>query len=326
MERYILTMIRTFIYQTPGKDHSDKIVFGLVLITLFAAFGTCYYWYIHAPKKNATVKIISPLVNDVGRMLGLKKDSAGLKLAIDRSLEGSAGTYGIVINNLTTDQHYYHLEDRRFQTASIYKLWVMAEAFQEIQEGRLKEDEVLSEEIPTLNEKFHIASGDAELTEGVVRHTVTDALEKMVVYSDNYSALLLTARVKVSNLQTFLEENHFKDSSTGQPPVTTANDVALFFEKLYNGELADDVYTAKMLDLLKRQAHNDKLPKYLPDGIVMAHKTGEMDTFAHDGGIVYSPKGDYIIVVLSESKATSGASDRIGQISQAAYEYFQKAD
>ena len=47
-----------------------------------------------------------------------------------------------------------------------------------------------------------------------------------------------------------------------------------------------------MLELLKAQTLNDKLPKYLPDQVIMAHKAGELDDVSHDAGIVYSPAGD----------------------------------
>ena len=89
-------------------------------------------------------------------------------------------------------------------------------------------------------------------------------------------------------------------------------------------KLADEQYTGLMVDLLKGQKLNEKLPKYLPKGTAVAHKTGEIGWFSHDVGIVYSPSGDYIIVVLSESESPAGANDRIAQVSKAVYEYFLK--
>lgn len=43
-----------------------------------------------------------------------------------------------------------------------------------------------------------------------------------------------------------------------------------------------------------KQKINDRIPKFLPKEVVVAHKTGDMDYFEHDVGIVYTPKGDYI--------------------------------
>ena len=79
-----------------------------------------------------------------------------------------------------------------------------------------------------------------------------------------------------------------------------------------------------MLDLLKKQKLNNKLPANLPEGVEIAHKTGEIGYFTHDAGIVYTSKGDYIIVVLSQSDMPSAAEDRIASISKNVYDYFQK--
>ena len=98
----------------------------------------------------------------------------------------------------------------------------------------------------------------------------------------------------------------------------------MFFEKLYRGELADKETSAKLLDLLNRQKLNNKLPRHLPSGTVIAHKTGELGRVSHDAGIVYTDKGEYIIVVLTESSAPLGAEERIADISKNVYTYFNR--
>ena len=77
-----------------------------------------------------------------------------------------------------------------------------------------------------------------------------------------------------------------------------------------------------MIGLLKMQKLNEKLPKYLPNGTVVAHKTGEIDFLTHDAGIIYTKNGDYIIAIFSESDYPPGAKERIAQISKAVYNYF----
>ena len=64
------------------------------------------------------------------------------------------------------------------------------------------------------------------------------------------------------------------------------------------------------------------MPKYLPSDTLIAHKTGELDSFSHDSGIVYTPNGNYIIVVMSDSTNPKGAEDRIANISKSVYDYF----
>lgn len=201
----------------------------------------------------------------------------------------------------------------------------MAETFQQIQEGKLEEDQVLSEDVATLNQIFNINPDSAELTEGTITMTVRDALHQMIVISHNYAALLLTEKIKLSSVATFLKENSFTESSIGDDnnsPKTTPFDTSFFFEKLYSGKLADQQHTQEMVDLLKSQQLNDGLPKYLPVSANVAHKTGDIDWFKHDAGIVFSDKGDYVITVMSESEFPPDAQERIALISKNVFDYF----
>lgn len=254
----------------------------------------------------------------------LEQNSAdGLKNAIEEALKGTKGTYGVIVKNLKTGESYYSNDHREFEPGSLYKLWIMAATFNQIQNGQLQEDEILTEDVQVLNELFHIDPEAAELTQGSITLRVKDALNLMITNSDNYAALLLSEKIKLPNVKAFLEENGFVESTLGEPPETTSYDIALFFEKLYMGELADKGNTQKMIDILKKQTLNDKLPKYLPKELPIAHKTGEIGYFTHDAGIVFAKNGNYIIVVLSESDFPSGAEGRIADISKAVYEYFE---
>lgn len=250
-----------------------------------------------------------------------------LGAAIKSSLAGVKGTYGIAVKNLKTNEQYFENEHRVYEAGSLYKLWVMATVVGKIQVGEWTEEQVLSESIASLNNKFDIDPELAEQTTGAITLSVRNALKQMITISHNYAALLLTEKVKLSTVAKFLEDSKLYESKVGvngEAPTTTPADMALFFEKLYKGELANEQYTNMMIDLLKEQKLNEKLPKYLPKGTEIAHKTGEIGWFSHDGGIVYSPKGNYTIVVLSESESPAGANDRIAQVSKAVYEYFLK--
>ena len=144
----------------------------------------------------------------------------------------------------------------------------------------------------------------------------------MIIASDNYAALLVASRSGSFAVTNFLKEYQFDNSNFRQPPKTTAKDIGSFFEKLYKGEIIDQNYSKKMLDILKRQTLNDRIPKYFPSKVNVAHKTGELNGFKHDAGIVYSSRGDYIIVVLSDTKDSLGASEKIANFSKDIYDYF----
>lgn len=248
-----------------------------------------------------------------------------LKKIVEKAMSGSKGKYGMVIKHLKTGETYITKEHELFEAGSVYKLWVMAEAFQQIKEGALEEDNLLEQDVATINEKFGIDPSKAELKEGRITMTVSQALNQMITISHNYAALLLSERIKNSKIAKFLKEQGFSESHLGDQnnlPRVSASDIALFYEKLYKGQLVDEQSSQKMLELLKKQKINKGIPKYLPKSIAVAHKTADIGWFKHDGGIVFAKNGEYIIVVLSESKSPLGAQERIAMLSQAVYKYF----
>lgn len=246
---------------------------------------------------------------------------------IAEKLKGSQGNFAIVIKHLKTGESFTLNEHQEFETGSLYKLWVMATVYDYIQKGKLKGSDVLSEDVATLNSDFDISSEVAEQNEGKVTFTVNEALDQMITISHNYAALLLSKRVRLSNVAGFLEENGFNESKlglTGGPPVTTAFDMGLFMEKLYKGNLINDAHKDDMIDLLKKQKLNNKIPKLLPDRTEIAHKTGEIGTYSHDAGIIYTGvDGDYILVIMSESDRPDIAEGKISEISKAVYDHFK---
>lgn len=293
------------------KKYFRILLIIILIFTAFFVFGQL------AGNLSELSSFVSPTVKKI--------QNKSLKLAVEKELEGTKGSYAIAIKNLKTGESYFLNEGQFFDSGSIYKLWVMAAAFRQIQAGSLKEDDQLSSTIENLNKKFNISSESAELKGGSINLSVKSALNQMITISHNYAALLLSEKIKLSSVAKFLSDNGFKQSKVGlegDAPQTTASDIALFWEKLYKKELADEENTNKMLDLLKNQQLNNKLPKNLPEGISIAHKTGELGYLTHDAGIVFTGKGDYIIVVLSESDYPPGAEEKIADISKVVYEYF----
>ena len=79
-----------------------------------------------------------------------------------------------------------------------------------------------------------------------------------------------------------------------------------------------------MLDILKRQQVGGRLNLYLPDEILIAHKTGDLDKLEHDVGIVYHPKQNYIICVLTKDNSTNkDGRETIGAISKVVFDMIE---
>lgn len=265
------------------------IIFILLLIFILGRFN------------NNGVNLINPFINST--------NNKNLAEIVNDVLKDEEGRYGIVIKNLKSNETFLLNEEEEFEPASLYKLKLMVLVFEQIKQDKLKEDEEISGNIEELNRYFKIPKEEAELKTGSLSFTINSALEQTITISHNYAAMILTKRIKADDLAV---------------PVTP-KEIAQFFENLYLGKIIDGDYSKKMLELLSRQKINDRIPKLLPEGTIVAHKTGDLGGFEHDTGIVFIPSGDYIFIALSESKIPDNAGEKIAELSKAVFDYFNKS-
>lgn len=315
-------------YQERSRRHRRSSFFGkLVKVFSFFFIVTALFmtslFLLKSLQAQAPTKVQGELVSPIAdEPIKEAVNNEALAAVVKKSLEGTSGRYAVAVKNLETGEEYYQNENLIYEAASLYKLWIMLTTFDQIKAEKFDEASVMKSDVEELNKRFDIASEAAELKEGEVEMTVGDALNRMITISHNYAALLLSAKVRLSNVNEQLLKYNLSES-TLNPPKTTAYDMLKFYELLYNNELIDSEYSGKMIDLLAGQQLNDRVPKYLPEGITIAHKTGEIDGFKHDAGIVYTDKGDYIIVILSRSDDPRGAAEREAILSREVYNYFQ---
>ncbi len=321
-----------YVYRSPNRHTTRKKTAKLVKL-IYSSFSLILLIFIciiifKGIKENVfekqvlspVAKTISASVASIAKIIFPER----LQNIVLDQLKNTEGDYAVSIKNLKTNESYELNGDKIFKTASLYKLWVMATVMQKIEKNEIDPDKVLVKDIAKLNKSFGIATESAELKEGTLEIDVGRAVNQMIVVSNNYAALSLMQEVGVATVSAFLKDNSLNSSKTGNPPTSTASDIRLFYEKLYKGELANKETTQKMLDILKNQEINDRIPKYLPEKIEVGHKTGELDGFKHDAGIVYAPKGDYIIVVMSNTKNPQIAVEKIAKISEAVYKHFEQ--
>lgn len=318
-----------YVYRPRKERNTGKKLIRLISF-IIVVFASLFFLFFAIQGKLTNSSLISPLAYPLTRSSLTFKDVFDKKNQlgeiVQNILKDKAGDYGVVVMNLMTKEKYLYNEHKLYESASLYKLWVLGAVYEQIEEGKWTEETILSEEIPILNEKFKIATEEAELTEGEIKLPVNEALRKMITISDNYSAFLLAWKLRLSKVSAYMDKKGFYESKLGgvsELPITTSYDIALLFERLYRGDLANVKNTEKMISLLKTQQLNSKLPKYLPKNISIAHKTGELGKYSHDGGIIYTPKGDYVIVVLSQTKSVLDANEKIAQISKTVFDYFQ---
>lgn len=300
-----------------------RIVFGFFSLATIVLVS--FFIKVMNSSGNQEVIVYEPSPEVVVSPTPLIIKSGSLSDVVNKSLEGTKGKYSIYIKNLKTGETFAKDENLVYQAGSLYKLWLLGPVFQLINSGNIKLSDVLSGNVGKLNREFGVDSEFTELPEtDNITLTVNDAVTQMITISHNYAAMMLLDKVGREKVNNYIKSLGLNNSGLKDLPYTTAFDTALFFEKLYKGEVLNRESSLKMIDILVQQTFNDGIPRNLPKGLSIAHKTGDIDMFKHDCGIVFSPKSDYIICILSESDLPIGAQERIALISSAVYNYFQK--
>jgi hypothetical protein len=199
----------------------------------------------------------------------------------------AAVPFGIVVTDLDTGVTSAIGADDAFRSASLYKLYVADLVYQDVAAG--------------------VLSLDQEAGNGTGR-SVESCLDLMITISDNACGIALGSLVGWSARDGDLAAQGFTGTDLRDgDQTTTAGDVAHLFEQLANRTLLDPDGTAAFLGLLADQQVNDRLPVGLDlDVASIAHKTGNLDGFVHDAGVVTTPDRRYVIAVLSGPWSSEG--------------------
>jgi beta-lactamase class A len=89
--------------------------------------------------------------------------------------------------------------------------------------------------------------------------------------------------------------------------LTTPREMAALCDAVERGIGLSAAARDGMIDIMKRQKFNDRIPAGLPEKIEVAHKTGSIKGVRNDAGIVYAPGGPYVVGLFSKRLADERA-------------------
>ncbi len=242
------------------------------------------------------------------------------------------GTVGYIVKDLRTGDVVASNQAGVFPSASLIKLPIMVAAFQAAEEGRVS----LSAPITLRRQDIRGGSGVLKFSAPGTVFTLRELLEYMIIHSDNTATELVLQQLGFDycdktfrhlGLQdTEIHPDGFRLSSrrVADDNMTSPRDMAYLLEKIYKRDLVSADASGQMMDILKHQKLRDRLPRYLPTGWEIAHKTGLLRRACHDVGIVFSPGGDYLICVLTSHDSTYKVAKRfIATLGRITFDYYQ---
>lgn len=228
-----------------------------------------------------------------------EKDFSQMKSSVEAIIAGIDGDFGVAFKDLKTNKTWGINDDKIFTAASTMKVLAVSGLYDAVERDQVSLDKSV---------------GGADL-----REHARLALE----VSDNNSWEIINNTVGYKKLQ---------DYASGLGLVTvdvfdntiSARDFRTLLEKLYRGQLLNDEDTKEMLSFMDSTETENRIPAGVDGAEAIYHKTGTLDALTHDGGIVRTGDGDYILTVYTEF-VPGNVDDRsavIAEISKAVWDSY----
>lgn len=101
-------------------------------------------------------------------------------------------------------------------------------------------------------------------------------------------------------------------------------DMARLLEKIVKGEAASSASCQQMMTILNRQQFNQRLPRYLPENVGMAHKTGTIASTTNDAGVMFVRGRPVALVVFTMDKRVGRGEveEQMGRVARVVYDFF----
>ncbi|WP_297522779.1 serine hydrolase [uncultured Clostridium sp.] len=198
---------------------------------------------------------------------------------------------GFYYYNLDTKVEYSINEDKEFRAASTIKLPLVMMVMDDVYNGKLSLDTILSY---NKNTDYEGGTGSLQHRKKIEKVSVAEAVKLAITTSDNIAYKMLNRNVSMS-IKSYVEKiTGVKIEGTNH---LTAKQAMLILKHLYENP-DDNPYYNTIIKHLKNTVFHKTMDKYIPYEKV-AHKIGSYYRYYHDIGIVYGGT-DYIMVMYTK--------------------------
>ena len=254
------------------------------------------------------------------------------KKEIEKIISQVEGSVCINFYDLNKNNVFSINGDKKVLSASTIKLLILAELMKKISENKfsLSDTIMIADSMKT--------GGDGVLKELNTGHhfTLKELATLMIIVSDNQATNILIDFLGMENINQLGKELDLKETFLGRKMMDAearkkgydnyicADDISLLLKLIYQEKLINKEASQLMLDILLRQQQGERLQRYLPSDIKIAHKCGDLDNLENDGGIIWLGDRAYILVVLTNGMPNLQCKQTIGKISKFVYDKMEE--
>jgi len=271
-------------------------------------------------------------------------DLSALKEKLEKEINSVRGTFAVAFREINNNENQIVINgDEVFHAASTMKTPVMVEVFKQSLSGRFSiEDSLLiKNEFKSIADESTFSldvkdDGDDKIYSLIgQKRKIYDLVYDMITVSSNLATNILIEFVGPSNVYQTMRDfglerikvlrgvEDIKAYELGLNNTVTAIDLMKLYELIGMKKIFNEKVCNEMIMILLNQKFKDKIPKYLPENVKVAHKTGSISKVEHDGGIIFLPDGrKYVLVILSKNlDSNENGKETIAKISKHIYDY-----
>lgn len=250
-----------------------------------------------------------------------------MKNEILEALSEIPGKIGFYYKNLVTGEEWELNPTLPLMAASVIKIPVLIEIFTQLESGEADKNELYrikeEDKLPSCGALSYMHSG--------LEVTLEDLYTLMIILSDNTATNLLIKKFGIDRINTCMRQLGLNvttvnrllfdpaEAAKGKENYICAREIGNLLEKMYRGTLVSKSASEQMLDILKNQRLNGKMPFYFHGEVKIAHKTGEDDGITHDVGIVFAPQ-PFVVCFCSNEVDVSRFELAIQRITRVLYD------
>ncbi|MEU5945978.1 serine hydrolase [Micromonospora sp. NPDC047465] len=249
-------------------------------------------------------------------------------------VDATAGTNpaGVAVRDLSSrygDQQVAVNGTFRPKAASVIKLWILVELLRRVDCGQV-----------SLNEGVLVTPADVVDGTGELQHetfpqvvSLRRLAEYTIVYSDNTAANVLIGYLRgfgpvnaladsMNQWQTILARKFLDEDAArrGEENYTSPDDVVSLLGAVWDAQILTPGSRDLLIDFMRRQTLNTKIPAALPPGVPVAHKTGDLPDASHDVGYYLIPGSEVAVAFLTAGPIATG-DEVVRRLARTVYDY-----
>lgn len=253
------------------------------------------------------------LILSFNNLLNAQQTDKHLENALQDLVKDFEGDVGIYVYNLKTNQEAAVNADTIFPTASVVKVPILIEVFNQIKAGKLHLKDTL---VYDAKRKY----GGSGLMQFYKDSTVTDLrtlASLMITVSDNTTSLwcqeLVGGGAVINKTMAELglahtrvnsrTEGRTKDWETYGWGQTTPREMASLLVKMRNRTLVDAASSDEMYRIMSNSFYTDYSLSQIPPYVQTAAKQGMVNKSRSELVMVNAPSGDYVFYIATKNNA-----------------------